>query len=259
MNQRTESRSWFERRNDRMDRKSKVVATAVIAVVAILVLLIAGSSTDDFDYRAQAKESIDPFGYDAEIITCEVEKGTNVFGVSIIGISGTFLYDGTEHTYRITTGNDHEVMLVNIDGEYYDLDTIGKASYNYRVDQIGSFEYIWGDGYVDVESPDEGKRFLLVTMIVKNVGHDAGLPVRAPDLEGADGNIYEYDWNATYYHPGSYTGLTGVSVGLGKEIEYCLVFEVPESVTGGEVFWSPMYIDLYGYVLDSTLEIHDGP
>ncbi len=239
-----------------MEKKHKVIV-AVVAIAVIAVVLLAIGSEDDFDYKSQSKEVLDRFGYDTEIIDCEVEKGTNVFGVSIISISGTFVSDGKEHTFSVTTGADHEIMLVNIDGEYRDFENIGEATYNFRLSQIGSFEYEWGGGYTGTESPDAGKRFLLATVIVKNICHTGGLPIRAPELSGNDGNLYSYDWDATYHYQNSYTDYSDVSVGVGRTIQYNLIYQVPESVTGGDIVWDSMYIDLYGYVLDISLEIAD--
>ena len=131
---------------------------------------------------------------------------------------------------------------------------MGKASYNFSVEEIGPFVYMsYGHRYT--ETPDDGMTFALVTLTVKNIGHQDGLTVTAPDFENSDGNLYSMDWSATTHHDSSYSDLSYTSLGMGNSVTFTMVFEVPEgTVEGGAVAWDSLDLDVYGYVLDPDLE-----
>lgn len=237
-----------------MDGKTKkiLIGIAVVAVAAIAVIAILGN--DSYDYKAQAKENIDKFGYDAEIRNADVVKGTNVFGMSIIKVTGTFSSDGTEHKYELNTYSSHEPFSLYIDEKSYPIQTIGKSSYNFIVSELEPFEYTTDYGTY-TESPDKGMRFVLADIVVKNVGYTDGLPVRAPEVVVADGNTYSRDYMATDRYSSSYSSLSDVTVAVGNEVRYCLVYQIPEDAEVASVDWEWMYFDLYGYVLDESLVV----
>ncbi len=237
-----------------MDGKRKKILIGVAVVVVVLVVVACALGSDSYDYKAQAKENIDKFGYDSDIRSADVVKGTNVFGMSIIKVTGTFVSDGAEHQYEMNTYSSHEAFSLYIDGTSYPIETIGKSSYNYTVSELAPFEYKLST-YTYTESPDEGMRFVLVDLVVKNVGYTDGLPVRAPEVKVANGNMYSYDYSATSHYSSSYSVLSDVSVVVGNEVRYCIVYQVPEGAEATSVEWEWMYFDLYGYVLDESLVV----
>lgn len=234
-----------------MKTRTKVLAAVVVVIVVILAIAVAAGG-DDHDYRSQAEQEIDKYGYDSTVTEYEVEKGINGFGVSIIKVSGTFVSDGEEHSFVMTTFSDHELATLEIDGRSFWGDDMGDASYNYTAEEIGPFGYE-SFGYTYTEEPDEGMTFVLVTLTVKNVGHTDGLTVTAPDFENSLGNIYSMDYSATSHHDSSYSDLSFTSIGLGNTVTFSLVYQVPEGTADGEVRWSDLDLDVYGYVLDLEL------
>lgn len=236
-----------------MKKTSKIIIGVVVVIVVIAVLALAAGGSDDHDYRSQAKQEIDRYGYDAEIQTCDVQKGVNGFGVSIIRVSGTFVSDGESHEYVMTTYDDHELATLEIDGYTFWGDDIGKAAYNYTLQEIDAFEYE-SFGMTFTEEPGEGMTFVLATVTVENRGHGDGLLVQAPDFENSLGNLYDFDYSATTHHDGTYSDLMSAQIGLGNKVTFNLVYEVPEGTVDGEIVWSNLDVDVYGYVLDPTLE-----
>ncbi len=232
--------------------KTILIIAAVVVVALIAVVAIAGS--DNYDYKSQVKENVDKFGFAADVSSTDVVKGTNVFGQSIIKITGTFVSDGAEHKYEMNTYSDHEPFSLYIDGTSYPIDTIGKSSYNYALSELKPFTYTSTYGTY-TESPDDGMRFVLADIVVKNVAYTDGLPVRAPQVKATNGNTYSYDFSATRNYSNSYSSLSDVSVAVGNEVRYCLVYQVPVGVTVDSVEWEWMYFDLYGYVLDESLVV----
>lgn len=237
-----------------MDGKRKKILIGVAVVVVALVVVACAIGSDSYDYKAQAKENIDKFGYDSDIKSADVAKGTNLLGMSIIKITGTFASGGAEHQYELNTYSSHEAFSLYIDGTSYPIETIGKSSYNYAVSELDPFEYKLST-YTYTESPDEGMRFVLVDLVVKNVGYTNGLPVRAPEVKVASGNTYSYGYSATSHYSNSYSSLSDVAVAVGNEVRYCLVYQVPEDAVVASVEWEWMYFDLYGYVLDKSLVV----
>lgn len=237
-----------------MDGKRKKILIGVAVVVVALVVVACVVGSDSYDYKAQAKENIDKFGYDSDIKSADVVKGTNVLGMSIIKVTGTFASGGSEHSYEMNTYSDHEPFSLYIDGTSYPIDVIGKASYNYAVSELDPFTYNTSYGTY-TESPDEGMRFVLADIVVKNVGHTDGLNVRAPQVRVANGNAYSYDYIATVHYSSSYESLSDVTVALGNEVRYCVVYQVPEGTEVAGVDWEWLYFDLYGYVLDESLVV----
>ena len=224
----------------------------VIVAVAVLALAVGGS--DDHDYGAQAKQEIDKYGYDAQDLEFQVERGTNVFGVSLIKLTGTFTSDGEAHSFTMTTYADHELATLEIDGRTFWGDDMGDATYNFTVEEIGPFTHD-DYGFIDTESPAEGMTFALVTVTVRNVGHVDGLTLTAPEFENSLGDLYGRNWSATTHHDDTWANVSLMSLGLGNTATYNLVFEVPEgTVDGGRIVWSDLDLDVYGYVLDPTLE-----
>lgn len=238
-----------------LNKTTKILVGIATAVVLIAVLALAVGGSDDYDYGSQAKQEIDKYGYDSEELEFDVEKGVNALGVSIIKVEGTFLSDGTVHGFTMTTMDDHELVTLTIDDYTFWGDDMGNASYNYRVEEIGPFDYE-SYGYTFTESPAEGMTFALVTLAIRNVGHADGLTVSVPEFANSLGNRYTYDPSATFNHDSTYSDLMLSSVGLGNTVVYTLIYEVPEgTVEGGEPVWSNMDLDVYGYVLDETLEL----
>ena len=224
----------------------------VIVAVAVLALAVGGS--DDHDYGAQAKQEIDKYGYDAQDLEFEVERGTNVFGVSLIKLTGTFTSDGEAHSFTMTTYTDHGLATLEIDGRTFWGDDMGDATYNFTVEEIGPFTHD-DYGFTETESPAEGMTFALVTVTVRNVGHVDGLTLTAPEFENSLGDLYGRDWSATTHHDDTWANVSLMSLGLDNTATYNLVFEVPEgTVDGGRIAWSDLDLDVYGYVLDPTLE-----
>lgn len=234
---------------------TKILIGIVIIVLVVAVLAMAFSGDDDYDYRSQAEQEIDKYGYDSTVTVEDVEKGTNIFGVSLIKVTGTFVSDGETHSFVMTTYTDHTLSTLEIDGEVFLGDDMGLATYNFTAEEIGPFEYVseyWGT--TEVEEPEEGMTFVLVTLTVKNVGHEDGLTVDAPQFENSVGNLFYQDYSATEHHDSTYENLEFTKIGLGNSVTYTLVFEVPEGTADGSVHWSSMDIDLYGYMLDPSLE-----
>lgn len=237
-----------------LNKKTKIIIIGAAVLVVVVFVAIAASSSDDYDYESQAKAEIDKYGYDAENISFEIERGTNVFGVSLIKLTGTFESDGETHSFTMTTYTDHELATLEIDGSTFWGDDMGDATYNFSVKEIGPFTYE-SNGYVFDEEPADGMTFALVTLTVKNVGHQDGLTVTAPEFEDSEGNLHTMDWSATTHHDDSYSNLSYTSLGLGNSATFTMVFEVPDgTVEGGEVAWDSMDLDIYGYVLDPALE-----
>ena len=237
-----------------LNKRTKILAGVLVVIVAVLVLALAAGGSDDYDYGAQAKQEIDKYGYDAQDIEFEVEKGTNVFGVSLIKLTGTFSSGGEAHSFTMTTYADHELSTLDIDGRSFWGDDMGDAVYNFTVEEIGAFTHD-DYGFQDTESPAEGMTFALVTVTVRNVGHADGLTLTSPEFENSRGDLYSYDWSATTHHDDTWSNLSLMSLGLGNIATYNLVFEVPEgTVDGGRVAWSDLDLDVYGYVFDPTLE-----
>lgn len=235
-------------------KTAKIAIGIVVVVVVVAAIAIAAGGSDDYDYKSQAQNEIDKYGYDAEVQDgFLVEKGVNGFGVSIIKVSGTFVSDGETHEFVMTTYTDHELATLEIDGYMFWGDDIGKAAYNYTLQEIGPFQYE-SLGMTFTEAPSDGMTFVLATITVENRGHEDGLSVMAPQFENSLGNLYSQDWSATDHHDSTYSDLSLTDVGLGNKVTYNLVFEVPEGTADGKVVWSNMDIDLYGYVLDPGLE-----
>ncbi len=237
-----------------MNGKTKKILIGVVVVVVALVAVVAIVGSDSYDYKAQVKENVDKFGFDADVGKTDVAKGTNILGQSIIKITGTFISDGTEHKYELNTYSDHEAFSLYIDETRYPIDVIGKSTYNYAVSELDPFTYTTAYGTY-TESPDDGMRFVLADIVVKNVAYTDGLPVRAPQVKATNGNTYSYDFTATRYYSNSYSSLSDVNVAVGNEVRYCLVYQIPEDVTVESVTWEWMYFDLYGYVLDESLAV----
>ena len=237
-----------------MDGKRKKILIGAAVVVVALIAVAAVFGNDTYDYKAQAKENIDKFGFDADVRSADVQKGTNIFGMSIIKVTGTFSSGGSEHKYEMNTYSNHEAFSPYIDEKSYPIDKIGKSSYNYTVSELAPFEYKMST-YTYTESPDEGMRFVLVDIVVKNVAYTDGLPVRAPEVELDNGNRYTHDYSATSRYSSSYSSLSDVTVSVGNEARYCLVYQVPEDAVVAGVEWDWMYFSLYGYVLDETLVV----
>lgn len=235
--------------DDRMNKTTKIIAGAALVIVVVAVLALAlGGSDDDYDYGAQAKQEIDKYGYDAVIGPIEVEKGTNIFGAYIIKVSGTFVSDGVEHTFQMTTSGEHDLQILRIDDRTFIGDEMGNAEYDYTISYIGPFQYTGSGGYTYTESPEDGNKFVLVRMTVKNVGHSDGLSVSVPDLVASDGNKYDYDWTPTYHYEDSYSGLSGVKVSVGNTVSYNVIYQIPEGLEAESVSWEDLYLELYGYV-----------
>ncbi len=79
----------------------------VIIVVAVLALVTGGS--DDSRFRDQTAEEIVKYGYDPKISDCKTQRNANVFGVSIVKVSGTFMFDGIDHRFVITVSTDYKL------------------------------------------------------------------------------------------------------------------------------------------------------
>ena len=237
-----------------MNGKTKTILIVAAVVVVALIAVAAIANSDSYDYKSQVKESVDKFGFDADVNSTDVVKGTNLLGQSIIKITGTFVSDGEKHKYELNTFSDHEAFSLYIDGTSYPIDTIGKSSYNYAVSELKPFTYTSTYGTY-TESPDDGMRFVLADIVVKNVAYTNGLPVRAPEVKATNGNTYSYDYSATGNYSNSYSSLSDVSVAVGNEVRYCLVYQVPVGVSVDSVEWEWLYFDLYGYVLDESLVV----
>jgi len=237
-----------------MNGKTKKILIGAVIVVVALIAVVAIVGSDSYDYKAQVKENVDKFGFDADVSEADVVKGTNILGQSIIKITGTFVSDGTEHKYELNTYSDHEAFSLYVDGTSYPIDVIGKSSYNYALSELDPFTYTTTYGTY-TESPDDGMRFVLADIVVKNVAYTDGLPVRAPQLKATNGNTYSYDFSATRNYSNSYSSLSDVAVAVGNEVRYCLVYQVPEDVSVDCMVWEWMYFDLYGYVLDESLVV----
>lgn len=237
-----------------LNKRTKILTGVLVVIVAVAVLALAVGGSDDHDYGAQAKQEIDKYGYDAQDLEFQVERGTNVFGVSLIKLTGTFTSDGEAHSFTMTTYTDHELATLEIDGRTFWGDDMGDATYNFTVEEIGPFTHD-DYGFIETESPAEGMTFALVTVTVKNVGHADGLTLTAPEFENSMGDLYGRDWSATTHHDDTWANVSLMSLGLGNTATYNLVFEVPEgTVDGGRIAWSDLDLDVYGYVLDPTLE-----
>ena len=237
-----------------LNKRTKILTGVLVVIVAVAVLALAIGGLDDHDYGAQAKQEIDKYGYDAQDLEFEVERGTNVFGVSLIKLTGTFTSDGEAHSFTMTTYTDHELATLEIDGRTFWGDDMGDAVYNFTVEEIGPFTHD-DYGFIETESPAEGMTFALVTVTVKNVGHVDGLTLTVPEFENSLGDLYGRDWSATTHHDDTWANVSLMSLGLGNTATYNLVFEVPEgTVDGGRIAWSDLDLDVYGYVLDPTLE-----
>ena len=201
-----------------LNKRTKILTGVLVVIVAVAVLALAVGGSDDHDYGAQAKQEIDKYGYD------------------------------------MTTYTDHELATLEIDGRTFWGDDMGDAAYNFTVEEIGSFTHD-DYGFIETESPAEGMTFALVTVTVKNVGHADGLTLTAPEFENSLGDLYGRDWSATTHHDDTWANVSLMSLGLGNTATYNLVFEVPEgTVDGGRIAWSDLDLDVYGYVLDPTLE-----
>ena len=124
-----------------LNKTTKILVGIAAAVVLIAVLALAVGGSDDYDYGSQAKQEIDKYGYDSEELEFDVEKGVNALGVSIIKVEGTFSSDGTVHSFTMTTMDDHELVTLTIDDYTFWGGDMGDASYNYRVEEIGQFDY----------------------------------------------------------------------------------------------------------------------
>lgn len=237
-----------------LNKRTKILTGVLVVIVAVAVLALAVGGSDDHDYGAQAKQEIDKYGYDAQDLEFEVERGTNVFGVSLIKLTGTFTSDGEAHSFTMTTYTDHGLATLEIDGRTFWGDDMGDATYNFTVEEIGPFTHD-DYGFTETESPAEGMTFALVTVTVRNVGHVDGLTLTAPEFENSLGDLYGRDWSATTHHDDTWANVSLMSLGLDNTATYNLVFEVPEgTVDGGRIAWSDLDLDVYGYVLDPTLE-----
>lgn len=237
-----------------MNGKTKKILIGAVVVVVALVAIVAIVGSDSYDYKAQVKENVDKFGFDADVSKADVVKGTNILGQSIIKVTGTFTSDGAEHKYELNTYSNHEAFSLYIDGTSYPIDVIGKSTYNYAVSELDPFIYTTTYGTY-TESPDEGMRFVLADIVVKNVAYTDGLPVRAPQIKVTNGNTYSYDFSATRNYSNSYSSLSDITVAVGNEVRYSLVYQVPEGESVDSVEWEWMYFDLYGYALDESLAV----
>lgn len=232
-----------------MNKAVKIIAGVVLVVIVVAALAIALSGPSDdgeHDYEAQAKQEIDRYGYGAEIVTCEVDDQT-ILGAGLIIVTGTFLSEGQQHEYELTLDGSREVVWLYIDGNMMNTDKVGDAEYDYRTSALASFEYTTDGGYTFTEYPDDGMKFVLAEVIVRNAGHMDGLHVSIPDLAASDGNTYDYDLS-TFSYSETAGNLSELNLSVGNTVTFFVVYEIPEDVTAEEVLWDNSTVGIYGYV-----------
>ena len=228
-----------------------LLAVGLLVVLGFAGLMLMGGDTDDYDYPGQVQELTGKLGYDTvSVDVTEVEKGTNVLGVPIINVIGTFTDDEGVHDFKLNCDSDHDPDSIAIDGSIVLLDHLGDAVYNYAVSDL---ESVPDDIFGGTSYPDEGKRFVLVDVAVKNLGHSDGMGIDDPELVCAGGDRFGFDWDSTYSYSDTYP--TEMKLGLGNEYRYQLVYEIPADAEPEKVRWDGMTMDFRGYVLDESLEV----
>ena len=108
-----------------------------------------------------------------------------------------------------------------------------KGEYNYSLSNTTSFTYEGAFG-TTTKNADAGKEFVVATITLKNLNHSDGISTNPFNFKlNVGGVMYSHDL-ATYSHPGY---KSTVSLGVGSQYTFTVVFQVPLGSTGATLVW----------------------